>query len=367
LAAPVTAQPDGPAPVHWRGDYNTARREAADKDRPLVIDFGTENCYWCKRLDASTFREPAVVRLLNERFIPLKIDADKEAPLAQALRVQSYPTLVLAGPDGKILAVLEGYQEAGPFLDHLHRALASLANPEWMARDYQEAAKAVAAGDYARAVALLKAIAEDGKDRPVQAKARQLLRDVERQAADRLARARPADAHRPSGEAVTSLTEVSRAFAGTQAAAEANRLLATLSTRPEVRVQQRAHRAKELLAQARADYRAQQYLCCLDRCETLAAQYGDLPEAAEALQLAADLKGNPEWLRQVCDSLGERLGLMYLAQAETWLKKDQPQQAVLCLERVVQMFPGTRHAEVAQVRLTQIQGQPTRTVDFKKP
>ena len=53
----------------------------------------------------------------------------------------------------------------------------------------------------------------------------------------------------------------------------------------------------------------------------------------------------------------------YLALAETLLKKGQPQQATLYLERVMQTFPGTRQAEAAQVRLSQIQGVPAQTVD----
>src|SRR5262245_30550588 len=84
---PLTAQE-----VKWRHDYNAARREAVEKNVPLVIDFGTENCFWCKRLDASTFRDTAVVGVMNEKFVPLKIDAEKDAPLAQALQIQSYPT-----------------------------------------------------------------------------------------------------------------------------------------------------------------------------------------------------------------------------------------------------------------------------------
>src|SRR6266478_6170365 len=86
--------------VEWRQDYNAARREASEKGKPLVIDFGTENCFYCKKLDSTTFRDPAVVGLMNERFIPLKIDANREAPLAEALHVERYPTIVLAGPDG---------------------------------------------------------------------------------------------------------------------------------------------------------------------------------------------------------------------------------------------------------------------------
>ena len=45
--------------VQWRYDYGKARREAETKSLPLVIDIGTENCYWCKQLDARTFRDPA--------------------------------------------------------------------------------------------------------------------------------------------------------------------------------------------------------------------------------------------------------------------------------------------------------------------
>ena len=51
---------------------------------------------------------------------------------------------------------------------------------------------------------------------------------------------------------------------------------------------------------------------------------------------------------------------------QAWLKKGQPQQAVLCLEKVVQTLPGTRMSEVAQLCLSQIQGQPNRPVDYKR-
>ena len=56
---------------------------------------------------------------------------------------------------------------------------------------------------------------------------------------------------------------------------------------------------------------------------------------------------------------------MKLTLAETWLKKGQPQQAVFYLERIVQSFPNTRNADIAQVRLAQIQG-PSRVPELKK-
>src|SRR5262249_3311609 len=119
----------------------------------------------------------------------------------------------------------------------------------------------------------------------------------------------------------------------------------------------RTRQARELLSQAREDYRAQQYLGCIDRCETLVSTYIDLPESAEAAQLLAEVKNNPEWLRLACDSLSERLGNLYLSLAESWLARGQTQQAISYLERVVQTAPGTRAAQTARGRLAQAQGQ----------
>ena len=74
-----------------------------------------------------------------------------------------------------------------PTATYLRRALA-VQTPDWMARDFQEASKSIAAGDYAAAVSLLKKVLEDGKDRPVQTKAKAVLDEVEQQAAGRLVR-----------------------------------------------------------------------------------------------------------------------------------------------------------------------------------
>jgi thioredoxin-like negative regulator of GroEL len=352
--------------VQWRSDYNAALKEAKEKGRPLLIDFYRVPCMWCDRLDATTYRDPTVVKLLNEQFIPVKIDGDREPRLTEVLQISSYPTVVLADAERKILGTMEGYQEAARFQEHLARALARVANPEWMVRDYQEAVKAFGTPDYAKAVTLLKGVLEDGKNRPVQEKARQLLGTIEKQAAGKLARARQLSDKGQTTEAVAALTELVRLYAGTQEADTAGQLLTQLVKAPEVREKQRSQRARELLAQAREDYRTKQYVCCLDRCEVLASSYGDLPEANEALQLAAEIKGNPEWMQSACDSLAERLGSMYLALAETWLHKGQPQQAMVCLERIIRTFPGSHQAEAAQLRLSQLQGLPTRAVGYQK-
>jgi thioredoxin-related protein len=402
LCAPAVADE-----VDWRADYNTARKEAAEKDRPIFLDFGFEGCKYCRLLDSTTFRDPEVIKRLNSRFVAIRIDIEKDPTLAEKLGLHMYPTVVFASPEGHILGKIEGYQEAVAFRENLERVLDMVASPEWMKRDYEAAGKAIAANDYPRAITLLKNMVHDGKDRPVQVKARQLLQDLEQQAAGRLVRARQLANRGQTTEAIDTVTELVRVFAGTQAATDGGLMLTSLVKKSDVKETPEVHetreakeareaeearkdkeareakiareaeeaketlhnqQARELLAEAREDFRTQQYLLCLDRCELLARKFSDTAEGAEAARLAADIRNNPERLRQAAETASEQLGSLYLSLAENCVRKGQPQQAIQWLERVIQALPNTRQADAAQMRLIQIQGQPvTRPVDFKRP
>jgi thioredoxin-like negative regulator of GroEL len=116
-----TAMPLTAGEIPWRLDYTAARKEAQEKNKPIVLDFGTANCHWCKQLDTTTFRDPAIVKALTERFIPVKIDAGKDPELAQALGITSFPTLIFAAPNGKIVGQQDGYIEAANFGRELNR------------------------------------------------------------------------------------------------------------------------------------------------------------------------------------------------------------------------------------------------------
>ena len=74
-------------------------------------------------------------------------------------------------------------------------------------------------------------------------------------------------------------------------------------------------------------------------------QSSDLPEGAEGLQLATEVKDNPDLMGRACDSLNARTAAMYLTLAETWVKRGQP-AGQACLEKVLQSAhgqPGTRN------------------------
>jgi thioredoxin-related protein len=351
-----------PAPaVKWRSTYEQAREQASRDKLPLLLDIGTEACYWCKQLDVQTFANPEIAKLLNKRFVSLKIDARDPVNLhlVQVLRIHSYPTLVFAHHDGRILGYQEGFLDPAAMKEQLLRILSLVTAPEWMKRDFAEARTEAKAGHYARALVLLKGVVHDGQARPTQVEARKLLEEIEGKANTELQAVQELLAKEDkAGEACAAAEKLVKTFEGSAAAREGKQILFTLQARAKAEKETRQARARELLRQAREDFARQRYHCCLDRCEVVVEEFRDLSEAREARQLIADVTGNPEWTRKACRQLGDRLSQLYLAQADTWLKKGQPQQAIFYLERILHNFPDSQHAKTAKVRLLQIQGAP---------
>jgi thioredoxin-like negative regulator of GroEL len=341
----------------WRTDYNTARKEAQEKGLPLMVVIGTDDCFYCRKLEAGPLKDAGVANLVAGGFIPLKLDATRAPELAKALKVQLYPTTVLAGPDGKIYAFIEGYIEADRLGEQLKRTATAVTTADWAARDFNEASKALAASDDPRAVTLLKGITKEAGDKPVGVKAKQILDEVEKLAAGKLAQAKQLEQRGQTQEAMDALADAVKQYAGTRAAADAATMLAGLAEKPEELERRRLRFARDLLAVARDDFRSGRLYDCIQKCEQLATAYAELPEAKDANALLADIKGNPERLAKACDQMNDRTAAMYMALAESWAKKGQNAEAAACLQKVMALCPNTRHADLAQAELVKLQGR----------
>jgi hypothetical protein len=193
-------------------------------------------------------------------------------------------------------------------------------------------------------------------------KAKQLLDEVEKIAAGKLARAKQFEERGQIQEAMDALADAVKQYAGTRAASDAATRLAGLAEKPEEVQKRRVRVARDLLAVARDDFRNERLYDCIQKCEQISVAYAELPEAKDADALIADIKGNPERLAKACEQMNERTAAMYMALAESWTKKGQPAEAAACLKKVMALCPNTRHADLAQAELTKLQNKTTPAV-----
>lgn len=116
VAAPA-APPQGPPRIEWQPDWDTARRAGLESGKPIMIDFHTDWCFWCKRLDRDTYPHADVVKL-STRQVSLKLNAEREGrELARKYGVRSYPTILYLTPAGVELGRVAGYLPAAQFVE----------------------------------------------------------------------------------------------------------------------------------------------------------------------------------------------------------------------------------------------------------
>ena len=96
-------------PVDWYpwGPEALARAEA--EDRPIFLSIGYAACHWCHVMERESFEDEETARLLNERFVAIKVDREERPDLdaiymdaVQALTGQGgWPLSVFLAPDGR--------------------------------------------------------------------------------------------------------------------------------------------------------------------------------------------------------------------------------------------------------------------------
>jgi thioredoxin-related protein len=133
LMAFSLAEPEG---VHWMSFEEAIARSKKEK-RKIFIDVYTDWCGWCKVMDKNTFNDPEIARILNEKFYPVKFNAEQRADvqfaghtfkfiengrsgyheLAASLLQNklSYPTVVFLTEDFQMIQPLPGYRKADEF------------------------------------------------------------------------------------------------------------------------------------------------------------------------------------------------------------------------------------------------------------
>jgi len=102
-------------------NLESALAEAGDRGALVMVDFKTDWCTWCKRLDRDTFSDPAVVAELAE-LVPLQLDAEKEGvDAAEKYGVRSFPTIVFLDSAGHEVDRILGYLPPDAFLAEVQR------------------------------------------------------------------------------------------------------------------------------------------------------------------------------------------------------------------------------------------------------
>ena len=95
-------------PVQWHEWGEEAFAAARREDKPILLDIGAVWCHWCHVMDRESYENAGLARLINQLFIPVKVDRDERPDVdaryqaaVQAIGGQGgWPLTAFLTPDG---------------------------------------------------------------------------------------------------------------------------------------------------------------------------------------------------------------------------------------------------------------------------
>jgi len=104
--------------VAWREDAHEAMADARKSGKLALFDVGASWCPNCKKMQETTYTDPAVCSQLNQNFICVQLDKDDQGDgtkLCDALFILALPTVVIVDPQTDKYMMKVGYQDAAKF------------------------------------------------------------------------------------------------------------------------------------------------------------------------------------------------------------------------------------------------------------
>ena len=94
--------------IQWHS-YDDGMARSKFEKKKVFLHFTAEWCYYCGVMETETFNDPAIISSLNENFISIKVDFDREAKTSDFYRVRGLPDTIFIAENGKIIGRRPGY------------------------------------------------------------------------------------------------------------------------------------------------------------------------------------------------------------------------------------------------------------------
>ena len=96
-------------PVDWYPWGEEAFNKAKSENKPVFLSVGYSTCHWCHVMEHESFSDAEVAKLMNEVFVPIKVDREERPDVDQIYMTVcqimtgsgGWPLTVLMTPEGK--------------------------------------------------------------------------------------------------------------------------------------------------------------------------------------------------------------------------------------------------------------------------
>ncbi|GAC1618413.1 MAG: hypothetical protein NVS4B11_08480 [Ktedonobacteraceae bacterium] len=98
-----SSRPNRAHTIHWRTWGEDAFQEAVQQDKPIFLVITSSWCQWCHIMDETTLSEASIITIVNNDYIPIRVDSDMRPDINARYNQNGWPSVVLLSSEGEIL------------------------------------------------------------------------------------------------------------------------------------------------------------------------------------------------------------------------------------------------------------------------
>jgi uncharacterized protein YyaL (SSP411 family) len=108
-AVPTRAAEQPAGAIVWHAWSPEIFAQARRENKFVLLDLEAVWCHWCHVMAETTYPDPTVVRLLQSRYLAVRVDQDSRPDLANRYEDYGWPATIIFAPDGSELVKRQGY------------------------------------------------------------------------------------------------------------------------------------------------------------------------------------------------------------------------------------------------------------------
>ena len=163
-----------PGRLPWIQSYQQALKQAQQEGKLILAYLYTDWCGYCKKMEAETFTDQAVIDEMSDSYVWLKLNAETDPEgrqLQERFNITGYPGLLLLDGDGQEMERISGFVPAGAFRQRVAAAAGgpdsfvsllrtASREPDSIDVQYRLAEEYIERGDFPAAIERLRRVIE---------------------------------------------------------------------------------------------------------------------------------------------------------------------------------------------------------------
>lgn len=89
--------------IEWRSWGDAAFAESRDSGKPILLSISAVWCHWCHIMDQRTYSDPTIIDIINNHYIPIRADVDREPDVNLRYNMGGWPSTVFLTSDRDVL------------------------------------------------------------------------------------------------------------------------------------------------------------------------------------------------------------------------------------------------------------------------